>query len=122
MSKVKHAGVIPQAWLKFQLEHVACLRTSNPAKDGFSPNSLRVRILIRKMPCQRPLCSTSRIHPPVGRLDLQCTSKICLLLALDDNAGTSQFMTIFCHFHRCQERHGLDSMRVLEDQVLVQEM
>ncbi len=38
--------------------YVACLSASYAAKAGYSPNSQRVRILIRKMPSQKLLCST----------------------------------------------------------------
>ena len=37
--------------------YVVCLRILYAAKGGYSPDSLRVRILSRKMHCQKPLCS-----------------------------------------------------------------
>ena len=40
-----------------QITHIGCSGTLDAAEDSDSPNSQRVRILIRKMPCQKPLCS-----------------------------------------------------------------
>ena len=63
VSQVKHvknpasqlaAGLILQAWLKFQLEYVVHLQTKYAAEKGSSPNSQMVTIHGRKTPCGKP--------------------------------------------------------------------